>query len=445
MKKHILMLAVAVMTLPAMADYKAEFNTEEATAINITEGGQYRIYNDLFSQTGVPIIVSNDIADTVFITLEDVNIVPDSEGSAMVIGENSIVVLNLGGTETETDLKGKDTGCGIEVLGDLIINGNDDNTLSCKGAGRAAAIGTNGKSAAAGSITINGGNIIAKSGSESAGIGASNAGRLGDITINGGYVQAIGGAYSSAIGGSYVSKGTATITINGGVVEAQAGYYCNDYSIGRGNGTHSGTVSVVILGGSIIAKDKDGKYEGTTVGKIYNPTNNNEDVVLFTYTLAEHPSTLITEGHIGTLQLGTDYGINDVYTDENGVLYFYLPESAKGKEVVINGITISETTPDQGGEGEGGDEGDGDKGDGDKDPDGEGVINTYGEQTDIDIVNTVDGIIINNTANNLVTICELTGKTVLQSTVSDNQPITLTKGLYIVRVNTVGNFKCIVK
>lgn len=432
MKKSILMLTAAILALPAMAEYKAEFNTDEATAINITEAGQYRIYNEGFIETHVPIIVSSDIADTVFITVEDVNIVPSEQGSAMVIGANSVVVLNLGGEESETSLKGNTTGCGIEAMGDLIINGDENKTLTCKGSGRAAAIGTIGSSSAAGSITINGGNITAKAGSESAGIGASNAGRLGDITINGGYIIAKGEAYSSAIGGSYVSKGTATITINGGVVEAQAGYYCNNSSIGKGNGTHSGTVSVVILGGSVIAKGQKGEMDGV----VYKPTNNNDDVILFTYTLPDAPATLVTEGHIGNLQLGTDYGIKDVYTDENGKLYFYLPESAKNAEVVINGVTIQEESSDGDGDGDG---------DGEDPEPGEGVINTYGEETNIDIINTTNGIIINNTANNLVSICDLTGKMVLEGTVSDNQSIALTQGLYIIRINNVGNFKCIVK
>ena len=419
MKKHFLILAAVCATLPAMAEYKAEFNTDEATAINITEAGEYRIYNELFAQTNVPIVVSGDIADTVFITLEDVNIKPESESSAMIIGENSVVVLNLGGDEVI--LAGKTTGCGIEAMGDLIINGGEDNIMTCTGAGRSAAIGTTGKSTAAGSITINGGNIIAKSGSESAAIGASNAGRLGDITINGGYIQATGGAYSSAIGGSYVSKGTAVITINGGMVEAQSGYYCKNSSIGKGNNTHSGTVSVVILGGSVMAKGEKGAMDGT----ILNPTNNNDEVVLFTYTLPDAASTLVTEGHIGSLQLGVDYGIKDVYTDEEGKLYFYLPETAKNQEVVINGIKIQEAGEDP-------------------EP-GESLVNTYGEKTNIDIINTTNGIIINNTANNLVSICDLTGKVVLESIVSDNQPIALANGLYIVRVNNIGNFKCIVK
>ncbi len=432
MKKSILMLTAAILALPAMAEYKAEFNTDEATAINITEAGQYRIYNEGFIETNVPVIVSSDIADTVFITVEDVNIVPSEQGSAMVIGANSVVVLNLGGEESETCLKGKTTGCGIEAMGDLIINGDENKTLTCQGSGRAAAIGTIGSSSAAGSITINGGNITAKAGSESAGIGASNAGRLGDITINGGYIIARGGAYSSAIGGSYVSKGTATITINGGVVEAQSGYYCNNSSIGKGNGTHSGTISVVILGGSVIAKGQKGEMDGV----VYKPTNNNDDVILFTYTLPDAPATLVTEGHIGNLQLGTDYGIKDVYTDENGKLYFYLPESVKNAEVVINGVKIQEEGSDGDGDGDG---------DGEDPEPGEGVMNTYGEETNIDIINTSNGIIINNTANNLVSICDLTGKMVLEGTVNDNQSIVLTQGLYIIRINNVGNFKCIVK
>lgn len=37
------MVAVCA-AIPAMAEFKAEFNTAEATAINITEAGEYRVY-----------------------------------------------------------------------------------------------------------------------------------------------------------------------------------------------------------------------------------------------------------------------------------------------------------------------------------------------------------------------------------------------------------------
>ena len=348
MKKLLLLVSVALSALTINAQtYKQEFNTDEAEAINITAAGHYRVYNDFALETNVPIIVSADIADTVFIDLEDINIKPSEKSSAMVIGSNSIVVVNLIGEESESILKGKSEGCGIEAAGTLIINGTLKNYLTCSGSGRAAAIGTIGSTATGGDIIINGGVITATSGSESAAIGASNAGRLGNITINGGQVTAKGGAYSCGIGGSYISKGTATVTINGGTIIAQAGYYCNkkidgveyDYSIGRGNGTHSGTVSIVINGGTIHTLNKKGEDGGI----IYNATNGTDEVLLYTYTLTGEEGVLVTEGHIKNYVLGQHYGINDVYTDENGKLYFWLPESVgKNAEVEINGIKVSD-------------------------------------------------------------------------------------------------------
>lgn len=102
------MVAVCA-AIPAMAEFKAEFNTAEATAINITEAGEYRVYNELFSQTNVPVVVNADIADTVFVTVEGANIVLAEDGSAMNIGANSVVVLNIKGINA---FKGKN-GCGI--------------------------------------------------------------------------------------------------------------------------------------------------------------------------------------------------------------------------------------------------------------------------------------------------------------------------------------------
>lgn len=414
MKKNLLMVAAICAAIPAMAEFKAEFNTAEATTINITEAGEYRVYNELFAQTNVPIGVNADIADTVFITVEGVNIVLDVDSSAMNIGANSVVVLNVKGANA---FKGKN-GCGIEAAGDLIINATEADTLDCKGSGRSAAIGTTKKSAAGGNITINGGVIYAQSGSESAAIGASNAGRLGNITINGGQIQAVGGAYSSAIGAAYCSNGDATITINGGMVEAQAGYYCDNRAIGKGNKTNRGNVSLVVTGGSIIAKGEKGNLDGVLDGA----TNGTEAVMPLVLTLPDAAFTLVTEGNIGDIKLGADYGIKDVYTDAEGKLYFYVPESALNAEAVINGIKVKEAGEQP-----------------------QGLNNARGNKTQVEILNTENGIIINNAAGNMVSILDLTGKVVMNGMVSDNQPIALSTGLYVVRVNNAGDFKCIVK
>ena len=305
-------------------------NNTVMETIHIAAAGNYLLKGD-GTTCGFPVMVNADLTDTVFVTAENVTVELDNNGSAMNIGANSVVAMTLKGANI---FKGKN-GCGIEAAGELIINGTVADTLDCKGSGRSAAIGTTKESAAGGNITINGGVIYARSGSESAAIGASNAGRLGNITINGGQIYATGDAYSSAIGASYCSTGDATITINGGIVEAQSGYYNDNRSIGKSK-THRNSVSVVILGGSVIAKGEKGEMNGVVV----DATNGNESVVLFTYTLPEQPATLVTEGTIGDMKLGEDYGIKDVYTDAEGKLYFYLPESAKNAEVVINGVKI---------------------------------------------------------------------------------------------------------
>lgn len=108
------MMGAVCAAIPAMAEFKAEFNTAEATAINITEAGEYHVYNELFSQTNVPVVVNADIADIVFVTVEGANIVLAEDGSAMNIGVNSVVVLNLKGINA---FKGKN-GCGIGAAGE---------------------------------------------------------------------------------------------------------------------------------------------------------------------------------------------------------------------------------------------------------------------------------------------------------------------------------------
>ena len=79
------------------------------------------------------------------------------------------------------------------------------------------------------SITINGGNIIATGGGAGAGIGTGYLCEINcSITINGGNITATGG-YAGGGGGAGVGAGylgyTGTITINGGDVIASSDRY----------------------------------------------------------------------------------------------------------------------------------------------------------------------------------------------------------------------------
>ena len=109
-----------------------------------------------------------------------------------------------------------------------------------------------------GTITINGGTIIASSGNGyAAGIGGGYYGYCGTVTINGGIVTATANgeyewsaASGAGIGGGY-SGGGGTVVINGGNVTAIANgtpdEYEADYAsvgIGRGNSGYGGTFTV---------------------------------------------------------------------------------------------------------------------------------------------------------------------------------------------------------
>ncbi len=134
---------------------------------------------------------------------------------------NGNVVLNLGEGATLHAPKG------IDVSGDnsLIINGP-------------------------GTLTIDGCD------SNNAGIGAQN---VGTLTINGGIINVRGGSNGAGIGGNAYNDGGGTITINGGIVNANGGYGAAGIGGGICDGTYNnghGTGmcgNVYIYGGQVTA------------------------------------------------------------------------------------------------------------------------------------------------------------------------------------------------
>lgn len=128
--------------------------------------------------------------------------------------------------------------------GKLVATKYDDNYPS---------IGINpGLSGGSATITINGGNVNATGGIQSAGIGTGfECNNTMTITINGGSIVATGGNWGAGIGTGYKCSNNMTITINGGTVEAQGSYY--SAGIGTGNSNSSGNVTININGGIITA------------------------------------------------------------------------------------------------------------------------------------------------------------------------------------------------
>lgn len=167
----------------------------------------------------------------------------------------------------------------VPVGATLVITKESTGTLTAKAATTGAGIGgglysqmnesnSDYSYLSSGTITINGGTIIAVGGNDSAGIGSagSTAGTYvgghtcGDITINGGTVTATGGnsSYPAAgIGGGGKNPG-GNITITGGTVTATGGNYDGYGGAGIGSGygykmTDFSYGTITITGGTVTA------------------------------------------------------------------------------------------------------------------------------------------------------------------------------------------------
>ena len=176
-------------------------------------------------------------------------------GGIKVSGDVNLVLVD-GASVT---VQGASNKAGINVAqgNSLTIYGQTagTGTLSAAGDGSGSEVGGAGIGGndreSGGTITINGGTIVASAGGYAggAGIGGGSNGNCGAITINRGTVTATGAAYAAGIGGGRNGSGGA-VTINGGTVTATAGSAGSGYSfaptgIGQGySGSSKGTLTV---------------------------------------------------------------------------------------------------------------------------------------------------------------------------------------------------------
>lgn len=220
-----------------------------------------------------------------------------------------------------------------------------------------------------GTVTINGGAITAQGGENGtdslanggAGIGGGgggpsvalsgrggNGGSGAAITISGGFVSATGGKNGAGIGGGgggdsqrsgVVSGSGGTVTISGGTISAQGkgsgagigggGQAASSSSTGGSGGT------VIISGGSVNAVSSSVDYSpaqaighgaGGSGGTLKNSATG-LDVYLAAVTL-EDVDTKTAVTALSTAP-GYAYGTKDLYTDNSGKLYLYLPADTK--------------------------------------------------------------------------------------------------------------------
>lgn len=211
-------------------------------------------------------------------------------------------------------------------------------------------------------IKITGGKIVASSNSTGATIGGGTGVRKqgGDSTIEitGGKIYANNYSlksfheYKKTAGGVAIGGGSSfgdvgnssNITITGGIVEA----FANDGNgIGGGNSVceNGGEAIVTITGGTIRSNNIGGGFSkeygyafsevmvngGTINSQISTqPTNGSRNVYLTRATLYSKDVAMTNQAISSLKEIGltSNYGLNDVKTDENGTLYIWTPSGS---------------------------------------------------------------------------------------------------------------------
>ncbi len=243
--------------------------------------------------------------------------------------------------------------CGIggydsnETVRGLTIAGGDIQVLTSFG-DNCTAIGGGGNGL--GDVTITGGKIKAiVNGTGTAiggGVGWGSPGGKGEVTITGGEVFAANYGTGVAIGGGSGNNGAGdngTVNITGGNVTAIS---TGKTAIGGGNSTSSngGTANITISGGTIKATEigsgygKDGFQTSTITingGSINSkmstqPKNSSGEIVYLTKATLYKSDVARKNTSISSLEGLNNYGLKDIKTDDNGILYLWIPN---GKEI----------------------------------------------------------------------------------------------------------------
>ena len=337
-------LVLIVMPLSSIADTAGDL-TITGGILNTDysfDGGKLTIL------TGMPMTISGTSTNesiyiaadvTANITIEDLTLLrPDIQGQrvpGIEILDGGTLNLTVLGTNT---LVGGKYMAGVSVRNTacLVVSAASTGVLNAIGNVGAAGIGGNADgnlnySYTGGTIIINGGTINATAAHGSgqtivgAGIGSGwcfKPTSAGHITINGGIVKAVCEGFAAGIGGGYNCSGS-FFWINGGTVVA-TGYE------GIGGGAGGGGGKLLVTGGTI-------KANSVQASVFYD-----EDYEKSAYLTVVELDALNDVKKIDSLTVsfgGTNYGygIEDVYTDEEGSLYLYLPLEAVVSTAIIPG------------------------------------------------------------------------------------------------------------
>ena len=268
-------------------------NVRMTRAINLTPLGESVTARDGETITGnLGNSVQIKIADKATVTLKDVSINPNGDGTGRFAGitcEGDATII-LEGENTVKGFSDKEPNYGkhyhnpgifvpkgktltIEGDGTLIASSNGGNS-SAAGIGSSSNTG----SQDCGNIVINSGIIIATGGSWNssggAGIGAGDSRSCGTITINGGTVTATGGNKSAGIGLGSSSPSCGAITINGGTVTANSGSYSFESAVAIG-GNPAKTIPSITISKNVDKLTMKANSPATNVGKFLGVSSGN--------------------------------------------------------------------------------------------------------------------------------------------------------------------------
>lgn len=324
-------------------DENGDTKTANATVVdgsstNWSEGwyvvdGDITINSRVSTMGNVNLILKDDCKLTVN---GGIGLQPDSNISIYGQGEGS-------GELTATSNSAGCAGIGGNLrsnCGSITINGG---RIVANGT-TAAGIGSGGSGVSCGQITINGGTVDAVGGL-AAGIGSGFDGsNCAGIIINGGVVSATGGTNASGIGGGYCSD-CGSIDIKGGTVTATGGGY-GSAGIGAGYADESSCGAITIEGGIVIATggtNASGIGSGNyNTGNVEFSTGNNGHAVIFTSSISDQSDKDNWSGVIFIGNDGSIYGTTVAPTES-----FTIPEGktltiGSGKTLQINeGVAVT--------------------------------------------------------------------------------------------------------
>ena len=204
---------------PETMDTEFDVSTQ---SVNIDKDGDYTIKGNTTTNT---ITVTGG---TVTITLKNVSVTSDGGCAFDIQSGNVTLILEDGTTNSFTSAGSSNLNAGIHVAENAHLTIRGTGALNAVSEYRGAGIGGN-QGSGAGHITIESGNITAKSNADGAGIGGGHTSEHSDtggtfqsITITGGKVTAEGGGNGAGIGCGCWAKAMGTITISGGEVHAKS-------------------------------------------------------------------------------------------------------------------------------------------------------------------------------------------------------------------------------